>query len=116
MKVSCEFHYDSAHWLTRVPEGHKCGRMHGHTYRLIVTVNGPIEPDGFVIDFTDLKDVVDPVIDKLDHHVLNDIIGNPTVENQLVWLWENIDIHSLCELTLYEGLTNSATYDGILTA
>ena len=116
MKVSCEFHYDSAHWLPEVPEGHKCGAIHGHTYRLLVTVNGPVKPDGFVVDFADIKRLVGGLVDALDHRVLNDVIPNPTVERQLVWLWDELKMHGLMaglhSLTLFEGLNNSATYEG----
>lgn len=112
MKLSCEFHYDSAHYLPVVPEGHKCGRLHGHTYRLTVTLAGPVRDDGFVIDFADVKAAVAPIIRQLDHRLLNDVIPNPTVENQLVWLWEQIDLLGLHELTLAEGLHNTATYQG----
>lgn len=112
MRLSCEFHYDSAHFLPAVPEGHKCGRLHGHTYRLQVTLDGPVQSDGFVIDFADVKQAVAPVIKQLDHYLLNDVITNPTVENQLLWLWERIDLPTLSELTLHEGLNNSATYQG----
>ena len=53
VEISCEFTYEAAHWLPHVPEGHQCGRMHGHSYHLIVTVAGPGHANGFVIDFAD---------------------------------------------------------------
>lgn len=114
MKISCEFHYDSAHQLPAVPEGHKCGRLHGHTYVLTVVVDGPVRGDGFVCDFADIKEEVKPLIDSLDHRLLNDIPGleNPTVEIQLAWMWERINLDGLAELTLREGLANAATYTG----
>lgn len=113
MEISCEFHYDSAHFLPNVPIGHQCGRTHGHTYRLIVALEGPVGPDGFVIDFAEVKQSVKPMVDKLDHYLLNDIIPNPTVENQLLWFWgELIKSLPLSSLAIYEGLSNSATYRG----
>ncbi len=114
MRITTEFHYDAAHKLPLLPSTHKCSRLHGHTYRLLVTVDGPVRDDGFVIDFADLKTIIDPLITTLDHYYLNDIPGleNPTVEVQLKWLWERINLPGLTELTLYEGLTNSATYRG----
>lgn len=114
MKVTTEFHYDSAHRLPMLPDTHKCHRLHGHTYRLLVTVEGPVDNLGFVIDFADVKAIIDPLIRSLDHRYLNDIPGldNPTVEVQLEWLWQRINLPGLTELTLFEGLTNSATYRG----
>lgn len=114
MKVTTEFHYDSAHRLPLLPNAHKCSRLHGHTYRLLVTVDGPVDNLGFVVDFADVKAAVEPLIRQLDHHYLNDIPGleNPTVEVQLQWLWERIPLPGLAEMTLFEGMTNSATYRG----
>jgi 6-pyruvoyltetrahydropterin/6-carboxytetrahydropterin synthase len=114
MRITTEFHYDAAHRLPLLPDTHKCSRLHGHTYRLLITVEGPVGVDGFVIDFADVKAIADPLITQLDHHYLNDIPGldNPTVEVQLEWLWERIPLPGLTELTLFEGLTNSATYHG----
>lgn len=112
MKITTEFHYDAAHRLPLLPDTHKCSRLHGHTYRLLVTVDGPVGDDGFVIDFADVKTAVEPLIEQFDHHYLNDIIDNPTVEVQLEWLWERIPLAELVELTLFEGLHNSATYTG----
>jgi 6-pyruvoyltetrahydropterin/6-carboxytetrahydropterin synthase len=117
MKITCEFHYDSAHFLPHVPPGHKCGRMHGHTYVLTVTVDGPVRDDGFVVDFADVKEVIDPLVKMLDHHLINDVPGleNPTVEVQLEWLWERINLPNLNELSLREGLSNAAIYTGPTT-
>jgi 6-pyruvoyltetrahydropterin/6-carboxytetrahydropterin synthase len=114
MRITTEFHYDSAHRLPLLPDTHKCSRLHGHTYRLLVTLDGPVGMDGFVIDFADVKAIVEPLIKKLDHHYLNDIPGldNPTVEVQLGWLWDRIPLTELVELTLFEGLHNSAIYRG----
>jgi len=120
MRVSCEFHFDSAHRLPFVPEGHKCGRLHGHTYTLTVVVDGPVGADGFVVDFDYVKRVVDPIVDQLDRRYLNDVPGldNPTVEVQLVWLWQQImsnpsgALYGLVELVLQEGKSNAASYRG----
>lgn len=115
VELSCEFRYEAAHRLPLVPEGHQCGRMHGHSYKLTVTVRGPVGLDGFVVDFADVKQEVKPVVAELDHRVLNDIAGldNPTVENQLIWFWDRFaDVPYLHELRLHETATSSAAYRG----
>jgi 6-pyruvoyl tetrahydropterin synthase/QueD family protein len=114
MPIGTEFHYDSAHQLPKVPEGHKCGRLHGHTYRLIVEVTGPVRVDGFVVDFSEIKRVVEPFVDELDHRFINDVIPNSTVENQLIWFWNGIKpgLPILSKLRLHEGLNNYGEYTG----
>lgn len=111
MELLCDFHYDAAHYLPHVPSGHKCGQLHGHTYVLTVSISGPVRDDGFVLDFAEVKDDVEPLISELDHRLLNDVIENPTVENQLVWFWDKLSI-PVTALTLREGLANAATYRG----
>lgn len=116
VSLECKFRYEAAHWLPDVPEGHQCGRMHGHSYELTVMVKGPVRPDGFVVDFADVKKMVEPIIkEKFDHYTLNYIDGleNPTVENQLIWLWDRLSaLPHLFELRLQETANNSAAYRG----
>lgn len=93
MKVFRDFRFEAAHALPDAPEGHKCRRLHGHSYRLRVYVEGPIDPrTGWVIDFSEIRRVVDPVVDSLDHRYLNDIDGleKPTAEVITRWLWEKL--------------------------
>ncbi len=90
--VTTRFNYEAAHWLPNVRKSHQCGRMHGHSYELQVTMRGPVDPyTGWVVDFADIKDKVRPWLHRLDHRTLNDEIENPTVENQLLWWWERLD-------------------------
>lgn len=115
VSLECRFRYESAHFLPKVPAGHQCGRMHGHSYHLTVVLQGPVQDDGFVIDFADVKSIVTPVIKRLDHQTLNEVAGlqNPTVENQLIWLWDQLSsLRGLAELRLQETDNNSATYTG----
>ncbi len=116
VELSCIFRYEAAHSLPLVPNGHQCGRLHGHSYELTVVIRGPVRSDGFVVDFAVVKDAVNPLIKTLDHYTLNDIDGlwNPTVENQLVWLWEKLvdKVPHLHELRLRETANNSASYFG----
>lgn len=113
MDIERTYHYDSAHWLPAVGASHKCGRMHGHTYTLTVMLAGDLDAEaGWVMDFADIDDVVDDWLYRLDHHVLNDEIPNPTVEIQLQWWWEKLAELPLRRLRLVEGVSNAATYEG----
>jgi 6-pyruvoyltetrahydropterin/6-carboxytetrahydropterin synthase len=88
MEIYKEFSFDSAHFLPLVPEGHKCRNMHGHTYKLKVYIKGQPDPlYGWIMDFKELKDVVGPVINQLDHKLINDIKGleNPTAATGVIY-------------------------------
>jgi len=82
--VFLEYSIDCAHFLPNVPEGHKCGTMHGHRYEIRLEVAGvPAKASGWIIDYTEIKEIADPVIMALDHQTLNTVLGleNPTCEN-----------------------------------
>lgn len=117
MIIYKQFSFDSAHFLPNVPEGHKCANMHGHTYGLTVFIEG--EPDnktGWIIDYGDLKKHIKPVIERLDHHLLNDIPGleNPTSEVLSAWLWQQIKpiVPGLKRLELKETPSSGVIYEG----
>lgn len=117
MELSKEFGFESAHSLPNVPEGHKCSRLHGHSFRVGVVVEGPVgEHSGWVMDFADLKAAVQPTVDTLDHRLLNDIPGleNPTSENVARWIWQRIapDLPGLSAVTVRETCTSACTYRG----
>jgi len=88
MKIAAEYSFEAAHSLPLVPKDHKCHRVHGHNYRVEVSISGPVDARGFVIDYAELDAAVQPLIDELDHRYLNDIPGleNPTSEFLAVWL------------------------------
>ncbi|MBM7776550.1 6-pyruvoyltetrahydropterin/6-carboxytetrahydropterin synthase [Actinokineospora baliensis] len=116
MEIFREFTFEAAHRLPNVPEGHKCARLHGHSYRVVVTVSGPVDPTaGWVMDFGDLKAAVKPVVAELDHYYLNEIPGleNPTSEVLAEWLWTRLasDL-PLSEITVRETCTSGCTYRG----
>ena len=86
-----DFTFEAAHLLPNVPEGHKCGRLHGHSYRVRICVSGePGAETGWIMDYADIKAEMAPLIDQLDHRYLNDIEGleNPTTEAVAVWIHE----------------------------
>ena len=92
LAVTREYSFEAAHFLPKVHDGHKCKRMHGHNYKIEVTISGPMAQTGFIIDFWDMDKVVDPIIAKIDHRVLNDVgIPNPTAENICVFFFGMIE-------------------------
>lgn len=112
-----DFRFEAAHYLPNVPEGHKCRRIHGHSFRGEVSVRGPIDPRlGWVIDFAELRDAVDPVVRELDHYLLNEISGleNPTAERLAIWIWNRIApaLPSLHRVTIEETCTSRCHYRG----
>lgn len=93
MEIFKEYGFESAHSLPNVPAGHKCARLHGHSFRVRVTISGPVgDQSGWVMDFADLKAAVQPTIDDLDHRYLNEIEGleNPTSEVLAEWIWDRV--------------------------
>lgn len=108
-----KYHFESAHFLPKVRDGHKCKRMHGHNYEMEVAIEGEIAENGFLLDFWDLDEIVKPIVDTVDHRTLNDIEGleNPTAELIAVWFLRkiqkefeqtNIDNLSVAFVKIYE--------------
>jgi 6-pyruvoyltetrahydropterin/6-carboxytetrahydropterin synthase len=111
------FRFEAAHSLPNIPEGHKCRRMHGHSYRVDIHVAGPINPEsGWVMDFGEIKAAVEPVIDELDHRMLNEIPGleNCTSERIAVYLWERLGkiLPALSAVTVWESDSARCVYRG----
>ncbi|MEV8095170.1 6-carboxytetrahydropterin synthase QueD [Kitasatospora sp. NPDC085879] len=117
MEIFREFTFEAAHRLPRVPEGHKCARLHGHSYRVTVHVEAPVDSEaGWVMDFGDIKRAFKPIEDHLDHYYLNEIEGleNPTSEVLARWIWDRLqsDLPALSALTVRETCTSGCTYRG----
>jgi len=112
-----EFTIEAAHLLPNVPDGHKCKRLHGHSFRIEVHVGGDVDPElGWVMDFAQLKNSFKPVFEQLDHHYLNDIEGleNPTSENLARWVWDRLigDLPQLSSVIVKETCTSGCIYKG----
>jgi 6-pyruvoyltetrahydropterin/6-carboxytetrahydropterin synthase len=90
MIISRTYTFEAAHFLPRVPEGHKCRRLHGHSYRVTVAVRGEPNADGWVMDFAEIDAVASPVAKGLDHTLLNERLPNPTSELLAAWFAEEI--------------------------
>lgn len=89
--ISRSYEIQCAHRLPLVPAGHKCSRLHGHTYRVVVEVEGDVDPAlGWFLDFAELDAAWVPVFSVLDHRLLNEIIENPTTENLARWIGERV--------------------------
>ena len=112
-----EFRFEAAHRLPRVPAGHKCARLHGHSFKVELSIDGPVNPDtGWFIDFGDLMAAWDPLHRQLDHNYLNEIDGldNPTSEVLAKWIWDRIrqKIPQLARVTVFETCDARCEYQG----
>ncbi len=117
MEIFKEFTIEAAHWLPNVPEGHKCRRMHGHSFRIQVYVQGQVDEQlGWVMDFADLKAAFQTIEDQLDHRCLNDVEGleNPTSENLARWIWTRLQtsLPTLAKVVVRETCTSGCVYAG----
>ena len=118
MEIFKEFVFEAAHRLPHVPEGHKCARLHGHSFRIGIYVAGDVDANtGWIMDFADLKTAFSPIYERLDHHYLNEIedLENPTSENIAVWIWENLKprLPALSKIVLHETCTSGCVYTGL---
>ena len=111
------FTFDAAHYLPKVPAGHKCGNMHGHTYTVEVRLQGELDPvTGWVCDFGDIKDAFRPLESQLDHKLLNEIPGldNPTSEMLAQWIWARLSepLPHLSSVAVSETPSSGVVYRG----
>jgi 6-pyruvoyltetrahydropterin/6-carboxytetrahydropterin synthase len=116
MEIFKEFTFEAAHRLPNVSEGHKCARLHGHSYRVEVHVTGEIaEGTGWVMDFADIKEAFAPLHDELDHQYLNEVKGldNPTSEVLARWIWDRlVAALPLSAVLVRETCTSGCVYRG----
>ncbi len=117
MDVFRVFQIEAAHRLPHVPAGHKCARIHGHSFRIEVHVSGEVgELTGWVMDFADLRQAFQPLFDQLDHRYLNEIEGleNPTSENLARWIWPRLQEHLplLSKIVVQETCNAGCIYTG----
>lgn len=117
MKIGQAFTFEAAHRLPGVPPTHRCFNLHGHTYRVELKLEGPVDgKTGFVADFFDVEAAFAPLLKQLDHCCLNDVKGleNPTAENIAAWIWERSkpSLPQLAAVLVYENPNCWAEYEG----
>jgi 6-pyruvoyltetrahydropterin/6-carboxytetrahydropterin synthase len=117
IEIFKEFTFEAAHRLPNVPSGHKCARLHGHSFNVAVHIVGPVgDESGWVRDFADITCAVKPVIETLDHYYLNEIEGleNPTSEVLARWIWSRLQpaLPELSHIVVRETCTSGCVYRG----
>lgn len=117
VRLAKSFTFEAAHFLPSFPEGHKCRRMHGHSFLVEVIVEGDIAGgQHHLIDYADLGEAIEPLRRRLDHYCLNEVPGleNPTSERIAAWLWERLKpaLPLLSEIVVRETCTNRCEYRG----
>jgi 6-pyruvoyltetrahydropterin/6-carboxytetrahydropterin synthase len=116
-RLERSYRFEAAHFLPKVPAGHKCARMHGHSYAIDITIEGEIDPErGWVMDFSEIDEHVTPLVKQCDHQVLNELDGlnNPTSELLAVWFWRKLaaTLPGLAEVVVSETPTSRCIYRG----
>ena len=117
VRLTKDFSFEAAQTLPNVPPEHKCGKMHGHSFRMEISVEGDVDPaTGWLYDHALISRAMDPLLDQLDHSYLNDIPGldNPTIENMCRWFWEKLErqLPGLAEIVIHETPTARCSYRG----
>jgi 6-pyruvoyltetrahydropterin/6-carboxytetrahydropterin synthase len=117
VRLCKSFHFEAAHHLPTFPDGHKCRRLHGHSFYFDVIVEGEVDPaKGFLIDYGDIQKAVEPTVRRLDHYHLNEIegLGNPTSEVLAVWIYDRLkgELPQLSAIIVRETCTSSCEYRG----
>ena len=117
ISITQAFTFEAAHHLPHVPETHRCRRLHGHSYRVELTISGEVDPHtGFVVDFFDVEAAFQPVLARLDHYLLNEIAGleNPTAEHIAMWIYDRVkpSLPQLDAVLVFETPQCWAEYNG----
>jgi 6-pyruvoyltetrahydropterin/6-carboxytetrahydropterin synthase len=115
--ISKDFEFEAAQSLPHFPAGHKCKQIHGHSFKITVSIRGVVNPQtGILRDHAEISNAVQPLIEQLDHTYLNDIPGlqNPTIENMALWFWKQLtpSLPELYEITIHETPRARCTYRG----
>lgn len=117
VRLTKDFGFESAHRLSRARKGHHCRELHGHSFNVEISVEGEVDQkNGWIYDHARISEAVEPVLQRLDHHYLNEIPGleNPTIENIALWLWQRLSpsLSGLVEVVICETSKVRASYRG----
>ena len=117
VRLAKDFIVEAAQSLPKVPAGHKCSRLHGHTFTIEIVVEGEVNPDtGWLYDHAEISKAMKPLVAQLDHAYLNDIPGleNPTIELMAGWLWKKLlpSLPELAEIIIHETPSARCSYRG----
>lgn len=116
-EITKAFKFEAAHYLPAVPEGHQCGRMHGHSYVVEVSAaSDSLVEEGWVVDFAQISELVKPLVKTLDHNTLNNVDGleNPTSERLAEWFWRSLidKLECLTSVVVRETEASRCEYRG----
>lgn len=116
-RLTKDFRFESAQFLPSVPADHKCGKMHGHSFKVEISVEGEVNPKtGWIYDHAVISQAMTPIVDQLDHAVLNEVPGleNPTIELMAAWLWDRLapQLPDLAEIVIHETPSARCSYRG----
>jgi len=117
LEIFKDMTFEAAHRLPNVPAGHKCARLHGHSFRVRAYVRGEPDPhSGWIVDFADIQAALEPIRMQLDHYYLNEIEGleNPTSEVLARWIWQRLEprLPGLSRVQVHETCTSGCEYTG----
>lgn len=117
VRLTKDFRFESAQTLPCVPEGHKCRQMHGHSFKVEITVEGEVDAEtGWLYDHAKISGAMNPLVEQLDHGYLNEVpgLGNPTIENMAAWFWQRLapQLPGLAEIVIHETPTARCSYRG----
>ena len=117
MEIYKDITFEAAHLLPNVPTDHKCRRLHGHSFKVRLALEGPVHKSlGWVEDFSEVKEAFDPIYHQLDHHYLNEVEGleNPTSENLAKWIWTKLKpkLQYLISIEVKETCSTGCIYRG----
>ena len=118
MEIFKIFSIEAARSLPNLPDKHPCKNIHGHSFKIIISVKGDIDKKtGFVMDFNDIDIAFEPILKMIDHSYLNNLKGleNPSSENLSRWIWKKLikTLPSLSKIEIRETESTGCVYKGL---